>query len=89
MKDEDMCVEKYVISGSKIYYSGGYNSGGNFNKVMKLNGKGKKSSKVKISMKTKSSNAKGYKVIRKEFEWGYYSYLKTPKKTYYLGKSYW
>lgn len=87
---EDMGVEKYVISGSKIYFSGIYSHNDRpFKKVMKLNGKGKKNTKEKITMKTKRSNAKGYELITKCPSGSnyFYTWLKTPKKKIFLGKS--
>ena len=83
---------KYAIKGSKIYtqYEKPYNQDldcKNVRKSMKLNGKSKKSSKYKIKMTRKNSNAKGYSLILdlREFdeddESGYVTYyLKTPKK---------
>ena len=66
----------YVIKGKKLYYLGhkiDWSNGGKDikkNRVMKLNGKGKKKTSVKAKMKSKSSNARGYSVVHS------YSYTK-------------
>lgn len=56
-------------------------------KSMKLNGKSKKKTSKKIVMKTKKSNAKGYSMKYKAKKGYIKAYLKTPKGTYYLGKT--
>lgn len=60
-------------------------------RVMKLNGRSKKKTKIKISMKIKSSNTKGYKLFTKYNYRAHkaYAYLKAPRKTYYLGAIDW
>ena len=82
----------YAISDGKIYYThfkkwNDYgNPVGKTNKVMKLNGKSKKSTRYKVKMKEKSSNAKGYKIkytYKKNSE-KYKVWLKTPRKKIYL-----
>lgn len=92
----------YVIKGQKIYYrwnapwdaKAPYKS----NVVMKLNGKGKKKSGRMIYMADKKSNTRKYsvrtKLVRTKLDYNPRTtftvtakcYLKTPKKTYYLGK---
>ena len=87
--DPDWCLDDYVISGGKIYYKlEGMKS--NKYKKMKLNGAAKKKTSVKAVLKTKKANAKGYKIIEKEKkkngDYYIYSWLKTPKQKYLLGK---
>ena len=53
---------------------------------MKLNGNSKKKTSVRPKMKLKSSNAKGYSVSYKEKGGYVYTYLKTPKGKYKLGR---
>ena len=53
---------------------------------MKLNGNSKKKTSIKPRMKQKVSNAKGYSVSYKEKGGYVYTYLKTPKGKYKLGK---
>lgn len=83
--DGEHWVERYMISGNKIYYTWGSK-----NRVMKLNGKNKKTTKTKPLMRHYTSNAKGYKVIEKYYTKGDVDYckcwLKTPSKKIYLGK---
>ena len=69
----------YAISKSKIYY---YSDDGK--RVMKLNGKSNKKTKVKAKMTQKNRNAKGYSVVTYNDGDTFTSYLKTPKKTYLL-----
>lgn len=54
-------IYEYVVSGSKIYYNV-YNDSAEkrVKKQMKLNGRGKRSSKYKIKVKHKATNASGY-----------------------------
>lgn len=69
----------YAISKSKIYY---YSDDGK--RVMKLNGKSNKKTKVKAKMTQKNRNAKGYSVVTYNDGSTFESYLKTPKKTILL-----
>lgn len=87
----DYSINEYVISGKKLYYN--YNNIDNEsisrNYVADLNGKKPKTTKTKIVMRNKNSNAKHYSIVKK---WNYdknicYDYLRTPQKTYYLGAS--
>ena len=55
-------------------------------KVMKLNGKSKKKTKIKPAEKNKKTNARGYSMKYKKKGKYVKTYLKTPKGTYYLGK---
>lgn len=82
---------EYAIKGKKLYVSYKEEVGPDYKlktkrKVMKLNGKSKKSTSVKVVTKFKKSNAKGYSVIYKEKNGYVKTYLKTPKGKYYLGK---
>lgn len=82
-------VTDYAIKGKKLYYvaEDEWNDGGPLKKyVLKLNGKKRQSTKVRAQMKRKKTNAKGYYVIEKHKGDYYYNYLKTPKRTYYLGR---
>ena len=89
------CVNEmfgFAIKGKKIYYS--YCDWDEKNdtekeacKVMNLNGKGKKSTNVRPYNKARTSNVKGYSVKSKTKGAYVRDYLKTPKRTYYLGKS--
>ena len=72
-------LSAYAISKSKIYY---HSDDGK--RVMKLNGKSKKKTKVKAKMIQKNRNAKGYSVVTYNDGDTFTSYLKTPKKTYLL-----
>lgn len=56
-------------------------------RVMKLNGKNKKKTSVHPVTKKKETNAKGYSVKYKESGKYIKTYLKTPKGSFYLGKS--
>ncbi len=61
-------VVKYAIKGNKIYYTCVKDVGDvekSYRKVMKLNGKGKKSTNQRVKMKTKKSNVKGYRTFYK------------------------
>lgn len=69
----------YAISKSKIYYRSDDGK-----RVMKLNGKSNKKTKVKAKMTQKNRNAKGYSVVTYNDGDTFTSYLKTPKKTYLL-----
>lgn len=79
----------YVVKDSKIYYSEPKANYKKSKKVcVKLNGKSKKSTKYKAKMKHKVSNAKGYRLSKKEVSQEPYEvkyYLKTPKGRIYLG----
>ena len=83
--DGEHWVERYMISGNRIYYTWGSKY-----RVMKLNGKNKKYTKTKPLMRHYTSNARGYKVINKYYTVGgvdyCISYLKTPSREIYLGK---
>jgi len=64
-------------------------------KVMKLNGKSKKSTKVKSKNSEKANNAKGYSLIENRSEYDYDSesgyvkyYLKTPSKKVFVARVY-
>ena len=74
--------------GKWIYYDYGDDGFHAKLKKMKLNGKSKKSTKVKPIMKSKNRNkaAKGYSVKMKYSNGYIKDYLKTPKGKYYLGK---
>ena len=69
----------YAISKSKIYYRSDDGK-----RVMKLNGKSNKKTKVKAKMTQKNRNAKGYSVVTYNDGSTFESYLKTPKKTILL-----
>ena len=88
---------KYAIKGKKIYYeyskvSKNGSKVTRHKRVMNLNGKKKKSTKVKIKMNSKLTNAKGYMVDSDfdyaSYDWGNFEpvnyFLKTPSRTYYL-----
>lgn len=90
---------KYAVSGKNIYtqYKKAVNDDFKLKMTrvkMKLNGKSKKNSKVKIKMTEKVSNKKGYRLIRdkhefknKDDEYGYITYyLKTPNKKIKIGR---
>ena len=78
----------YVIKGKRIYYNKGLNDNNRpITKQMKLNGKGKKKASVKVVLKTKRSNVKGYSVKIKTKGKYNYDYLRTPKGMFYLGKA--
>lgn len=71
----------FSISKGKIYYTIHNEIGQNTKKVMKLNGKAKKKTKIKAVNVYKASNAKGYKVIEENTSEYKIIKLKTPKKT--------
>lgn len=76
----------FAIKGKKIYYDG-YDKNYNYvRKVMNLNGKGKKNTKIIPKSISKDSNVKGFKIVSKHGSKWYKDYLKTPKKSNYLGK---
>lgn len=89
----------YAIKGKKIYYNHAQviNNDIKYKKrVMKLNGKSKKSTKYKVKMKTKMSNASGYLVVD-DYDSDYYNdwtnetvnyYLKTPNGYIFLENFY-
>lgn len=81
-------LEDYVVKGNKIYYSCyDYDKGDKLvYKVMKLNGKKKKSTSVRPVQVSRESNAAGYTVITKYSGRYVKDYLKTPKGTFYLGE---
>ena len=84
-----MCTD-YAIRNGKIYgefWKVTDDDEKPYYRVMKMNGKNKKKTSKKPAMKTKKTNAKGYSVKYKERGSYVKTYLKTPKKTYYLGKS--
>ena len=76
----------YAIKGDKLYCK--YDEEGKaVTKVMKLNGKSKKKTSKKVSMKHWNSNNKRYS-IKFTSRGGYLrASLKTPKGTYFLGKN--
>lgn len=76
---------EYAISGKKIYYTEDDDYSVS-HKVMKLSGKGKKKTSVKVKMNTMNSNVSGYSVKYKKKGKYVVDYLKTPKGTYKLGK---
>jgi len=80
-------VDRYAISKNKIYLI--YNKDGSKKAkriVMKLNGKGKKSTKIVPEMTFKQSNHKGYKGDEKVSGYKRKLYLKTPKKKILIDK---
>ena len=82
----------YAIKGSKIYYykikyDNDYNVVGTPKSVMSVNGKNKSKTSKKAVLKHKKSNASGYSVKIKTSGGYYKDYLKTPKGTFYLGKT--
>lgn len=83
------CPENYVIKGNKLYFDYYYSedSDKTVTKVMKLNGKSKKVTNVKIHMKSKESNAKKYRTVYKGKDETTYEYLKTPRGSIFLSKS--
>jgi len=76
---------KYAFKGKKIYYTV-EDDISTHNRVMSINGKNKKKTKVKVVRIDKETNAKGYKVINKGKGKYVISYLKTPKGKFRLGK---
>lgn len=82
-----MPISGYAIKGKKIYISGDNEDSYQPMYVINLNGKNRKTTKVRAVMTTKTSNKKGYSVIKKEKNGYYYDYLKTPAGRFYLGKS--
>lgn len=72
----------YAIKGKKIYYKPDDGK----KRVMKLNGKSKKTTSVQPVMKHKNTNKKGYSVKYKKKGNYIITYLKTPKGTYSIGK---
>ncbi|MBQ9014506.1 MAG: DUF5050 domain-containing protein [Firmicutes bacterium] len=88
-------VDKYKIEKKKIYCNDHhYYEGKETWRVMKLNGKNKKKSKVKVRMNVKMTNAGKYSVVNKfmddyDADYNVLCYLKKPNgKTVYLGKTY-
>ncbi len=75
----------YAIKGKKLYYTieDDFKTA---HRVMKLNGKGKKKTGIKVKMNSIKSNTKGYSVKNKRKGKYVVSYLKTPKGTFKLGK---
>lgn len=78
-KSNWLAISDYAISGKKIYY-GAYNwETDTFSKkVMKLNGKGVKSTSYTAKTIMKETNKKGYKVIVNYSDTGMKSWLKKP-----------
>ena len=91
-------VTKFMIKGKKIYYKEVNDSTGKrYTKVMKLNGKSKKSTGKKVKWKKLESNKTGYRVVEEDINLSdnnYYStlnkyWLEIPSgKKYYLGERY-
>lgn len=76
----------YAIKDKKLFAK--YDSDGKaIKRSMKLNGKSKKKTSKKIVMKTHKSNKKGYSMKYKDVNGYVEAYLKTPKGTFYLGKT--
>lgn len=79
---------QYAIRGSKIYYvyskvSNNGNSVKQYKKVMNLNGKKKKSTKTKIKMTSKLTNANGY-FVNSDFDYNSYDWSNPAPVHYYL-----
>lgn len=82
----------FAIKNNKIYYSyydWNYKTNKEIvvKKVMNLNGKNKKKTKVQAVEKCKSTNANAYKLKSNVKNKYARDYLKTPKGTFYLGKT--
>ena len=70
---------------AEIYKDTGYGDCYTY-RSMKLNGNSKKKTSIRPKVKYKTSNVKGYSVSYKEKGGYVYTYLKTPKGKYKLGK---
>lgn len=79
---------KYAMTSKKIYYvyykvSNNGNTVKKHKMVMNLNGNNKKSTKVKIKMTIKETNAKGYRV-ESDCDWDKYDWSNSEPVSYYL-----
>lgn len=86
-------ADKYMIKGSKIYYTyihGAMNTFKVKHKVMKLDGSSKKGTKVKAVMKSRNSNQAGYDVVEDKYgRYSEYWLIEPDGEETYLGSMDW